>query len=688
MILNHYIKTGLATLAALLCVGGGNAYAESTVVYGRALTADADNNILAWSDNDVSTKSTAKDIWVGNMTYDPNYGLYGTGNGNRSGVLTFNHTANSIQTFDIVYNNLANVKFSGNYAYMKIGSDIEIMSDQMNQKGEVIVNGTSYEISNCNKKNINRGGDLWTIHIEINTATNTLNALTLSGNVGDAKAASFTLREPTALSATATYDKVEVGAHRAKYQVFVALQSIKIAEEEQAVTTVPYTINYTDGGTILKTVTGETAIGATVSADKSIDVDGTKYILESTEVPSITIKATDNTLNVPVRKPYTATLNVTKNINGTATTTTTSLTETDDHVATWSYAFPLYAKGSDGVYYKTDATTFGETGTFTDGETINKTVDYTTADNDIVFYSEGEAAAVNSANNYSYSNGADGHVAYQNGRDRGISVGSLDAGRYSFDVVFTDVHKRSLGLRHATDDPLIIVQPTKTGESSTEFTLDATTADLYINGANYSDKKTLQSEDFDYVVIRRVNNVSAEINTESNLTTFCSTSTVTVPEDVMVYIATSADNNTVQLERVDTKVIPAGTGVILYSAEAGTKALTVGGTADASLYANNIFKAATSDVTAGDNTYALVKGKQGFAKVKAGVIIPAGKAYLETTAGSKLAINFGGETTGISKVATELTAPENSAMYNLAGQRVSNSYKGIVIKNGKKFINK
>ena len=668
-------------------MGGGNAYAESTVVYGRALTADADNNVLAWSTNDVATKSTAKDIWVGTLTYNPSYGLYGTGNGNRSGVLTFNHTANSIQTFDIVYNNLVNTQASGNYAYMKIGSDIEIMSDQMNQKGEVIVNGTSYGISNCNKKGINRGGDLWTIHIEINTATNTLNALTLSGSVGGAKAASFTLSEPTALSPTATYDKVEVGAHRAKNQVFVALQSIKIAEEEQAVTTAPFTINYTNGGNILKTVTGETAIGATVSADKAIDVDGTKYILESTEVPSITIKATDNTLNVPVRKPYTATLNVTKNINGTATTTTTSLTETDDHVATWSYAFPLYAKGSDGVYYKTDATTFGETGTFTDGETINKTVDYTTADNEIVFYSEGEAATVNSVN-YNYSNGADGHVAPQNARNRGISVGSLDAGRYSFDVVFTGFHKRSLGLRHATDDPLIIVQPSKTGESSTEFTLDATTSDLYINGDNYSDKKTLQSEDFDYVVIRRINSVSAEINTESNLTSFCSTSTVTVPEDVMVYIATSADNNTVQLERVDTKVIPAGTGVILYSAEAGIKTLTVGGTADASLYTSNIFKAATSDVTAGDNTYALVKGKQGFAKVKAGVIIPAGKAYLETTAGSKLAINFGGETTGISKVATELTAPENSAMYNLAGQRVSNSYKGIVIRNGKKFINK
>ena len=670
MILNHYIKTGLATLAALLCVGGGNAYAadDYTQVYTRTATS--------WTEAD-------KADWGGNtnLTIDPTYGL---GFNTKKPSTSYSAT----KTFDI--SNNAKIKYSitwrtgnstarnTNYEYLQIGNIR--FSYNSNYKFYLNTDGKSSETTQISYY---KGVSDIPIELTYNSATNTVESLTFNNTDITSKVSGIMSGDYQ----TVTFG-FERGGSSGNWEYPNYLTNITVSQLEQAVTTAQYTINYTNGGNTLKTVTGETAIGATVSADKAIDVDGTKYILESTEVPSITIKAPDNPLNVPVRKPYTATLNVTKNINGTATTTTTSLTETDDHVATWSYAFPLYAKGSDGVYYKTDATTFGETGTFTDGETINKTVDYTTADNDIVFYSEGEAAAVNSANNYSYSNGADGHVAYQNGRDRGISVGSLDAGRYSFDVVFTGVHKRSLGLRHDTDDPLIIVQPSKTGESSTEFTLDATTADLYINGANYSDKKTLQSEDFDYVVIRRVNNVSAEINTESNLTTFCSTSTVTVPEDVMVYIATSADNNTVQLERVDTKVIPAGTGVILYSAEAGTKALTVGGTADASLYANNIFKAATSDVTAGDNTYALVKGKQGFAKVKAGVIIPAGKAYLETTAGSKLAINFGGETTGISKVATELTAPENSAMYNLAGQRVSNSYKGIVIKNGKKFINK
>lgn len=43
--------------------------------------------------------------------------------------------------------------------------------------------------------------------------------------------------------------------------------------------------------------------------------------------------------------------------------------------------------------------------------------------------------------------------------------------------------------------------------------------------------------------------------------------------------------------------------------------------------------------------------------------------------------------TGISSIsATE--AKEKTATFNLAGQQVSKSYKGIVVKNGKKYLNK
>ena len=43
--------------------------------------------------------------------------------------------------------------------------------------------------------------------------------------------------------------------------------------------------------------------------------------------------------------------------------------------------------------------------------------------------------------------------------------------------------------------------------------------------------------------------------------------------------------------------------------------------------------------------------------------------------------------TGINAVRT-MVENENAPIYNLAGQRVDKSFKGVVIKNGKKFIQK
>lgn len=43
-------------------------------------------------------------------------------------------------------------------------------------------------------------------------------------------------------------------------------------------------------------------------------------------------------------------------------------------------------------------------------------------------------------------------------------------------------------------------------------------------------------------------------------------------------------------------------------------------------------------------------------------------------------------TSGINDITTDVTADPNAPVYNLAGQRVSNNAKGLLIKNGKKFI--
>ena len=69
----------------------------------------------------------------------------------------------------------------------------------------------------------------------------------------------------------------------------------------------------------------------------------------------------------------------------------------------------------------------------------------------------------------------------------------------------------------------------------------------------------------------------------------------------------------------------------------------------------------------------------------------AHKAFLALTpdqAAQAPAFYFSGTSTGISTVAVDGVLDLNAPMYNLAGQRVDKSYKGIVIQNGKKVIKK
>lgn len=92
--------------------------------------------------------------------------------------------------------------------------------------------------------------------------------------------------------------------------------------------------------------------------------------------------------------------------------------------------------------------------------------------------------------------------------------------------------------------------------------------------------------------------------------------------------------------------------------------------------------------------YALstVNGVTAFYPVKKGSAIPAKRCYLEVVKDASasnaafysLGTNFG-ETTGISSVENKVEKAD-APVYNLAGQLVGKDYKGLVIKNGKKFV--
>ena len=144
--------------------------------------------------------------------------------------------------------------------------------------------------------------------------------------------------------------------------------------------------------------------------------------------------------------------------------------------------------------------------------------------------------------------------------------------------------------------------------------------------------------------------------------------------------AAKFDGEYVQLTPVTT--VPAGTAVVV-KAEEGT--YTVPKTTNAALSAENELIAATANVTADGTQYVLAKpeGEQvGFYKVTPGTTIAAGKGYMVIESAVKPFYPFGDESTGISGI----LADENARIYNLAGQRVSRTVKGVNIINGKKVL--
>lgn len=155
----------------------------------------------------------------------------------------------------------------------------------------------------------------------------------------------------------------------------------------------------------------------------------------------------------------------------------------------------------------------------------------------------------------------------------------------------------------------------------------------------------------------------------------------------------NAEEKTITLEEIK-GVVPAGVPVLLKGDANAVKALDK---ADGGSSVSTDLKVSdgTSASTDAATLYALstVDGVTAFYPVKKGSAIPAKRCYLEVVkedasasnaAFYSLGTNFG-ETTGISSVENKVEKAD-APVYNLAGQLVGKDYKGLVIKNGKKFV--
>lgn len=189
----------------------------------------------------------------------------------------------------------------------------------------------------------------------------------------------------------------------------------------------------------------------------------------------------------------------------------------------------------------------------------------------------------------------------------------------------------------------------------------------------------------------------------SNYATFYSTKGYTLPEGLAAYtISGIDDNNKVVYGNTYNAgdAVPAKTAVLIKATAAGTYTASVNAdaaefsgtnllngseTSSAVNEAGYMYYVLTNDANNANTGFYWQKGTDGTS-----VTTVAGRAYLKVTkAQAAKGFSLPDETTGISAVSATANSLNDSAeMYNLAGQRVTKAYKGVVIQNGKKFINK
>ena len=466
-------------------------------------------------------------------------------------------------------------------------------------------------------------------------------------------------------------------------------------------------ITYTTASAYNVTFTETNSVAATVKIDDTdvtagtILVDG-NYSFTATAVGyetyngNFTVSGADKNVEftMTAKTRYTFTVNA---VDAGSNVLKTIYTDADSYEGkSHTIVYPKYLTGTGNIVtYSKDNDTYGENKT-AQAQNETYTVSYTAYDGVAYFVEVEDVVSATAYGSWNCSNG---------GAVRGFTTA-----KNIFTVPATGVYDITYAAcnNNVNYDLAVTLSKNET-EIATKSDLKSVSINqIKTNGIVSNNNISFVSGDvlkltpsstngiLDYMLIE-LKSVPATIGA-TGYTTFASSYALdltNLPDGLTAYYASAIGGENVTLTPKSDAAVAAGTGLVLKGAE-GNYNIPVAASG-AAIAGNKLVGCPTASSAYGEDCYVLWNDG-GVAKfcnldnytVGEPMTIPAGKAYLDANAVGVKVLNiiYSDETaTGVdTPVVAE--AEEDGVLYNTSGQQVTSDYKGIVIKNGKKYFNK
>ena len=468
---------------------------------------------------------------------------------------------------------------------------------------------------------------------------------------------------------------------------------IKTTEGDYSVTTYDYTVNWVCDGTTIKSAIRQGEKGASISlfdTDKAAFTESSqKYIYVSDDASEKTVADDGSTVvTVTVRKAEVWNYTIQAVDESDVALGTISTGTVVEGESLYYYYPTFYLAGTDLLKSDINDKTYGRSVTPAGNNETYKVTYKNKGIADVVFYKECEdiegLTSVSAGNVPARCSNGKGAMA-----ESATTIATLAPGKYKMSgfawgnsgTVFTLTADETEVATFTTASSTVNVS------TSEEFViLKSTDIVLGAQGNGGTSPKVI-----DFIYIQKTGDIQTLASTsqlEGYKTFYNEKKSFEVDENTTIYKAAQVSGGKVVITAVEGKVIPAGTPVILKTTAADYQiTLTETTATSTNVFSDNALQAATADgVVTGAYILAYTTA-DGLGFYNFTGSLDAGDVYVTAAAGAKLRIALAeDDATGIQTVATE--AAQDGAIYNVAGQRVNAAYKGIIIKNGKKYLNK